>query len=198
VAVADDAVRLVVGLGNPGAGHADDRHNAGFWLLDRLAERLGAVFKHEARFKADTARPAGGLHLLKPTTYMNLSGEAVAAYAHFYRLQPAAILIVHDELDLAAGSVRLKRGGGHGGHNGLRSIEGLLGSNAFLRVRLGVGHPGTARDVTAHVLSKPSVDDRQAIATAIDSVLEHFDGITQGGFELAMNTLNRRATAAED
>ena len=129
---------------------------------------------------------------MKPATYMNLSGDAVAPCATYYRIPPAAVLVVHDELDLPAGAVRLKRGGGHGGHNGLRSIEQMLGSNDYLRIRLGIGHPGVGRDVAGYVLSRPPAVEREAIEAAIGAVLDNIETIIDGGFNRAMNTLNQR------
>ena len=193
-----DAVQLVVGLGNPGAGHAEDRHNAGFWLLDALAARFKVELRRESRFKGEYGRAAAGLRLLKPLTYMNLSGESVAACASYFRVPVPAILVVHDELDVDAGVVRLKRGGGHGGHNGLRSLESQLGSSEFLRIRLGIGHPGVGRDVSAYVLSRPPAAERTSIDAAIEAVLERFDRIVDGGFDRAMNAFNRRRAAAKE
>ncbi|MGE3846436.1 MAG: aminoacyl-tRNA hydrolase [Gammaproteobacteria bacterium] len=187
-----DGVQLVVGLGNPGAGHAEDRHNVGFWLVDELARSLKVDLRGEAKYKGETGRAASGLRLLKPMTYMNLSGESVAPCAAYFRIPPAAVLVVHDELDLPVGAVRLKRAGGHGGHNGLRSIEQMLGTNDFLRVRLGIGHPGVGRDVAAYVLSRPPAAEREAIDAAIALVLDNIETITNGGFNRAMNTLNQR------
>lgn len=197
--MSDDAtVQLVVGLGNPGPGHAHDRHNAGFWFVDALAAKLAVTLREEARFKGELGRATSGLRLLKPLTFMNLSGEAVAACAHYFRIAPAQVLVVHDELDLPAGTVRLKRGGGHGGHNGLRSIDSQLGTNDYLRVRLGIGHPGHAAEVTAHVLGKPPASEREAIEGAIDAVLGVFDTILRGQVDRAMNSLNRRAAKHKD
>ena len=187
-----ECVQLVVGLGNPGAGHADDRHNVGFWLVDALASKLKVELRAESRCKGELARAASGLRLLKPATYMNLSGDAVAPCATYFRIPPAAVLVVHDELDLPAGAVRLKRGGGHGGHNGLRSIEQMLGSNDYLRIRLGIGHPGVGRDVAGYVLSRPPAVEREAIEAAIGAVLDNIETIIDGGFNRAMNTLNQR------
>jgi PTH1 family peptidyl-tRNA hydrolase len=186
------AVQLVVGLGNPGAGHADDRHNVGFWLVDALARQLKVEMRIESRYKGELGRAASGLRLLKPATYMNLSGESVAPCAAYFRVPPEAVLVVHDELDLPVGTVRLKRGGGHGGHNGLRSIEQMLGSKDYLRIRLGIGHPGVGRDVAGYVLSRPPAAERDAIEAAIAAVLDNFETIINGGFNLAMNTLNQR------
>lgn len=187
-----EAVQLVVGLGNPGAGHADDRHNVGFWLVDALASKFKVDMRIESRYKGELGRAASGLRLLKPATYMNLSGESVAACAAYFRVPPDSVLVVHDELDLPVGSVRLKRGGGHGGHNGLRSIEQMLGSKDYLRIRLGIGHPGVGRDVAGYVLSRPPAAERDAIEAAIAAVLDNFETISNGGFNRAMNTLNQR------
>ncbi len=187
-----ESVQLVVGLGNPGAGHADDRHNVGFWLVDALASKFKVDMRIESRYKGELGRAASGLRLLKPATYMNLSGESVAACAAYFRVPPDSVLVVHDELDLPVGSVRLKRGGGHGGHNGLRSIEQMLGSKDYLRIRLGIGHPGVGRDVAGYVLSRPPAAERDAIEAAIAAVLDNFETIINGGFNLAMNTLNQR------
>ncbi len=186
------AVQLVVGLGNPGAGHFDNRHNVGFWLVDALAAKLKVELRVESRYKGELGRAASGLRLLKPATYMNLSGESVVPCATYFRIPPSAVLVVHDELDLAVGTVRLKRGGGHGGHNGLRSIEQMLGSNDYLRIRLGIGHPGVGRDVAGYVLSRPPAAEREAIEAAIVAVLDNIETIINGGFNRAMNTLNQR------
>lgn len=190
--VADTPVQLVVGLGNPGPGHAGDRHNAGFWCVDALAAKLGVTLSEESRYKGLLGRAASGLRLLEPLTYMNLSGQSVAACASYFRIPPAAIVVVHDELDLAPGVVRLKRGGGHGGHNGLRSIDQQLGSNDYLRVRIGIGHPGPGGDVSAYVLGKPPTAEREAVEGAIEAVLGVFKRILDGQIDRAMNTLNRR------
>lgn len=189
---AQGAIQLVVGLGNPGAGHSDDRHNVGFWLAAALAARDGTELRDEARYKGQLGRTRDGLRILKPLTYMNLSGDSVAACAQYFRIPPQAIVVIHDELDLEPGVVRLKRGGGHGGHNGLRSIDSQLGSQDYLRVRVGIGHPGPGRDVSAYVLGKPPASEREAIEAGMDSIMALFDTIIAGDFERAMNTLNRR------
>ena len=186
------AVQLVAGLGNPGVGYAGDRHNAGFWLLDLLAERWRVELRQESRFKAVLGRAASGPRLLKPQTYMNLSGESVAACASYFRIPAASILVVHDELDLDPGAVRLKRGGGHGGHNGLRHVEALLGTSDFLRVRLGIGHPGSNADVSDYVLRAPTPEERTAIRDGIELVVDRFEDIVSGKFDRVMTTLNRR------
>ncbi len=193
-----ESVQLVVGLGNPGAGHLEDRHNVGFWLVDTLAARLKTEMRSESRYKGELGRAASGLRLLKPTTFMNLSGESVAPCATYFRIAPPQVLVVHDELDLPVGSVRLKRGGGHGGHNGLRSIEQMLGTQDYLRIRLGIGHPGVGRDVASYVLSRPPVAEREAIEAAITAVLDNFETIINGGFNRAMNTLNQRAAKIKE
>jgi PTH1 family peptidyl-tRNA hydrolase len=193
-----DPIQLIVGLGNPGAGHCHDRHNAGFWLADRLAAELGVEFREEHRYKGVLGRSATGVRVLKPSTYMNLSGESVAACASYFRIAPAAILVVHDELDLEPGECRLKRSGGHGGHNGLRSIDSQLGSNDYVRLRLGIGHPGPGSDVSAYVLGKPLREERAAIETAIEFAIETFPTIFAGDVDRAMNILNRRSKPADE
>jgi PTH1 family peptidyl-tRNA hydrolase len=187
-------IDLIVGLGNPGSQYARTRHNVGFWLLDQLAAS-GADLRVESKFQAEVGTLKSGgrrVALLKPTTYMNLSGQAVGAYARYYKIQPAAILVVHDELDLAPGTVRLKRGGGHGGHNGLRDITAQIGAE-FLRLRLGIGHPGSADKVVEYVLGNPPTDDRLAIEDAISRGLLVMPEIVAGQTDKIMNQLNRRA-----
>jgi PTH1 family peptidyl-tRNA hydrolase len=187
-------IDLIVGLGNPGSQYARTRHNVGFWLLDQLAAS-GADLRVESKFQAEVGTLKFGgrrVALLKPTTYMNLSGQAVGAYARYYKIQPAAILVVHDELDLAPGTVRLKRGGGHGGHNGLRDITAQIGTE-FLRLRLGIGHPGSADKVVEYVLGNPPTDDRLAIEDAISRGLAVLPEIVAGQTDKIMNQLNRRA-----
>lgn len=188
-------LQLVVGLGNPGPQYERTRHNAGFWLVDELARSHGGGFRHEPRFKAEVCRigVAGhALWLLKPLTYMNLSGQAVASFAAFYRLPPAALLVAYDELDLPPGAVRLKRGGGHGGHNGLRDIVEQLGSSDFLRLRLGIGHPGHRDAVVGYVLHPPSVDDKRLLEDAIADALRELPRIIEGQVEKAMHALHSR------
>ncbi|WP_067520460.1 aminoacyl-tRNA hydrolase [Endozoicomonas ascidiicola] len=168
----EQPVRLVVGLGNPGSQYEDTRHNAGFWYVEQLARSCGVVLQPEKKFFGETARvQIGGqeVRLLNPSTFMNRSGQAVGAMATFFKIPPESILVVHDELDLPPGIGRLKQGGGHGGHNGLRDIISALGNNReFLRLRLGIGHPGNSKDVANYVLTKPSVADRQKIDSVID------------------------------
>jgi PTH1 family peptidyl-tRNA hydrolase len=184
----------VVGLGNPGPRYADTRHNAGFWLVDRLAAGRGASFRRASRFHGELAEVdlGGRLWLLKPDTFVNRSGQAVAALVGFYRLPPAQVLIVHDDLDLPPGMVRLKRGGGHGGHNGLRDIVAQAGTPDFLRLRIGIGHPGPGADVVGYVLTRPPAEELRLIEDAIETVLEVFRRLAAGEVDGVMNLLNRR------
>ncbi len=189
-------IRLVVGLGNPGREHVDTRHNAGFWFVDALASRLSTSFAGEAKFHGHVARATGDLRLLKPGTYMNLSGRAVAALAQFFAIAPEEILVVHDELDLAPGAVKMKFGGGHAGHNGLRNIAQQMGTADFWRLRLGIGHPRDSdipqQQVVDYVLQPPRKDERAAIARAIDDGLDAWPALAAGDFERAMLCLHTR------
>jgi len=189
-------IHLVVGLGNPGREHAATRHNAGFWFVDALAAKLGATFGNEAKFHGQAAKAADGLRLLKPGTYMNLSGRSVAALARFFALSPENVLVAHDELDLTAGEAKMKFGGGVAGHNGLRDIAAALGTQAFWRLRLGIGHPRDSaipqQDVADYVLAPPSRDDRAAIDEAIARGLDAWPAIGAGDFERAMQMLHTR------
>jgi len=189
-------IRLVVGLGNPGREHEATRHNAGFWYADALAARLGASFSGEAKFHGRVARALGDLRLLKPGTYMNLSGRAVGALAQFYAIAPAEILVVHDELDLKPGEAKVKFGGGHAGHNGLRDIIARLGAAEFWRLRLGIGHPRDSaipqQEVVDYVLQPPRNDERTAIVDAIDRALDAWPPMAAGDFERAMMALHTR------
>ena len=188
-------VELIVGLGNPGPRYADTRHNAGFWFVDRLAAAEHLTLKAENRFHGEVAtwqRPHGDVRLLKPLTFMNDSGRAVQALASYYRIPVEHILVVHDELDLPPGDVRLKVGGGHGGHNGLRSTIGALNSPAFLRLRVGIGHPGAAPLVTPYVLGKPPADQARLIDDAIDGALALLPRLLAGEVAPVMQLLNTR------
>jgi peptidyl-tRNA hydrolase, PTH1 family len=186
-------IRLLVGLGNPGREYADTRHNAGFWLAERLADQHGASLSVESRFhgRVATIRISGHpLMLLLPQTYMNHSGRAVGALARFHRLAPEDILVVHDELDLPPGGVRLKQGGGHAGHNGLRDIHANLGSPDYWRLRLGIGHPGDRARVADYVLHPPGRDDAIAIDVVIDACLAEIPVIVAGQTAAAMQKLH--------
>ena len=195
------AIRLVAGLGNPGRGYANTRHNAGFWFADRLAELLNANFSHEARFQADVAK-AGDLRICKPMAYMNGSGRPVAALARFFGVPSDAILVAHDELDLRPGDVKLKLGGGHAGHNGLRDVHAHLGSADYWRLRLGIGHPRNTelpeREVIDYVLKPPSAADREAIDAAITRTLDVWPQIATGDMERAMMTVHTRPRDAAE
>ena len=186
------APRLIVGLGNPGAEYTDTRHNAGAWLCERLAGALGASLRREARFHGLAGRTRGQTWLLLPQTYMNLSGQSVAALARFHRIPPAEILVLHDELDLPPGALRLKFGGGLGGHNGLKDIAAHFGTQDFWRLRIGIGHPGDRNEVAAYVLKKPSGEDRILIEVALDRALEHWDLIERGDLPAALQKINTR------
>lgn len=185
------AVSLIVGLGNPGAEYERTRHNAGFWFVDALA--AGGLRK-EARFhglSGDVRIGGQTCRLLEPQTFMNRSGRAVAAMVDYYRLDIEQILVVHDEIDLPAGAVRLKRGGGHGGHNGLRDIIAALGGRKdFLRLRLGVGHPGHRDQVVDYVLHKPSKSEQAAIDQAITDALGVLPLVVNDDLERAMHRLH--------
>ncbi len=186
-------IGLIAGLGNPGADYAATRHNAGFWFVDALAAAHGASLRAEAKFHGELGRAAVGgrdVWLLKPTTFMNHSGQAVAAVARYYKLAPEQILVAHDDLDLPVGTARLKRGGGHGGHNGLRDIINHLGSRDFLRLRLGIHHPGDSKAVVDYVLGRPSAADREAIEDAIARALDVMPLVVSGDLERAMNRLH--------
>jgi PTH1 family peptidyl-tRNA hydrolase len=186
-------LRLIVGLGNPGPEHAKTRHNAGFWLVDALAEQAGARFGLESKLFGETAKAtlAGqSLWLLKPATFMNLSGKSVAAALRYWKIEPEQMLVAHDELDLPPGTARLKFDGGHGGQNGLRDIIRLLGHARFHRLRVGIGHPGHKDRVTPWVLGRPGRDDEAAILRAIDDALAVLPLAVTGDFNEAMKRLH--------
>ncbi len=187
------AIRLIAGLGNPGREYETTRHNAGFWWVDEFARLQNLSFKNETRFHGLTAR--GQLHgheilLLKPQAFMNASGRAVGALARFHKIAPAEILVVHDDLDLQPGAARLKQGGGHGGHNGLKDIIAHLGSRDFWRLRLGIGHPGERTEVVNFVLNDPRREERTLIEQAVQCSLEVSDLIVAGKQEAAMLKLH--------
>jgi PTH1 family peptidyl-tRNA hydrolase len=187
------AVQLIVGLGNPGAEYEQTRHNAGFWFVDELARANQCSLRKEARFHAEVGRCTLHGHdcrLQKPITFMNRSGQAVIALTDFLRIPPSEILVVHDELDLLPGTVRLKKGGGHGGHNGLRDLIAHLGTQDFMRLRLGIGHPGDRNQVVDYVLHRPSRDEREQIDAAIQRALDVMPLAVAGEFERAMHKLH--------
>jgi len=185
-------LRLIVGLGNPGAEYARTRHNAGYWFVDALLRRHGGAWRREARHQSELARATVAgveLWLQKPLTFMNASGGAVASLARFQRIEPAAILVVHDEIDLPPGAARLKHGGGHGGHNGLRDLIAHLGAD-FWRLRLGVGHPGSKDEVIDYVLQRPAAAERPLIEAALARALDVVPELLTGGPQRAMQTLH--------
>ena len=193
--------QLLVGLGNPGARYEATRHNAGIWLLERVARRYAAGFRSSPRCfgsLADADIEGTRVRLFRPDTFMNHSGRAVAAVAGFYKVPMERILIAHDEIDLPAGTVRLKRGGGHGGHNGLRDVVPQLAGSGFSRIRIGVGHPGHRDRVIGHVLDRPPPAERSEIVNAIDRVVDDIARIAGGDLEGAMNTLHRRDPARDE
>ncbi|HHF3476696.1 Peptidyl-tRNA hydrolase [Haemophilus influenzae] len=187
-------IKLIVGLGNPGDKYTDTRHNAGEWLIERLARRFNVSLNPENKFFGKTVRTllnGKEVRLLVPTTFMNLSGKAVGALASFYRIKPEEILVIHDELDLPAGTAKLKQGGGHGGHNGLKDIVAQLGNNNnFYRLRIGIGHPGHRDLVASYVLNKPSPADRDALEKVLDEATDCVEMIFKDGMVKATNRLN--------
>ena len=189
--------RLIVGLGNPGAAHAEHRHNVGFWFVDRLADDLRVSLLPQGKFYGRLAR-CGDLWLLQPTTWMNLSGQAVASLAHFYRIAPEEILVVHDELDLPPGSIRLKQGGGNGGHNGLRDIQARLSTPDFWRLRLGIGHPGERDEVVNHVLRAPRREERELIERAIERCLLAWPQLAAGDYAAAQRQLHGKTVSSQE
>jgi PTH1 family peptidyl-tRNA hydrolase len=190
----DTPVELIVGLGNPGPNYERTRHNAGADLVLELAKSLHVELKHESKFFGDTARVTLHGHdvrLLIPSTFMNLSGKSINALAKFYQIAPEAILVVHDELDKPPGEARFKKGGGHGGHNGLRDTIKCLGNNKeFARLRIGIGHPGNAKQVADYVLKKASPNDQQLIVNSIDDALRALPLAVAGEWEKAMLKLH--------
>lgn len=186
-------IRLIAGLGNPGAEYLRNRHNAGFWFADVLARGEGERFGHESRVHGETCRiPVGRerVRLLKPDTFMNKSGHAIVAALNYWKLAPEELLVVHDDLDLPPGTARLKFDGGHGGQNGLRDIMAQLGHGKFHRLRLGIGHPGDRNRVTSWVLGNPSAADEDAIVAAIARAFEVLPLAVAGDFNEAMKRLH--------
>jgi len=188
-----EGLRLIVGLGNPGPEHARTRHNAGFRFIDALAEQAGGRFGLESKLFGETTKVdvAGrSLWLLKPATFMNLSGKSIAAALRYWKIDPQEMLVAHDELDLPPGTARLKFDGGHGGQNGLRDTMRLLGDGKFHRLRIGIGHPGHKDKVTPWVLGRPSLADDAMIGRAIDDALAALPLAVRGNFMDAMTQLH--------
>jgi peptidyl-tRNA hydrolase, PTH1 family len=182
-------IQLIVGLGNPGDKYTHTRHNAGFWWIDQIAP---SQMNLDAKFYGHATKLSSGVWLLKPNTFMNLSGKAVAAICNFYKIASEHVLIVHDELDLPAGSAKLKKGGGHGGHNGLKDIEAALGTKDFWRLRLGIDHPGDRNEVVNYVLNAPSKSELALINQSIDDSLRILPELIAGQFEQAMLKLHTK------
>lgn len=186
-------IKLFVGLGNPGPEYAATRHNAGFWWIDALARELKVQLQPERSYWGLAARATvqgQALWLLQPQTFMNLSGKSVGALARFFKIQPEQILVAHDELDFAPGQVKLKKGGSHGGHNGLRDIHARLGSPDYWRLRLGIGHPGARGEVTGWVLRRPPMDEHIAIDQAIDRAIGALDLLLAGDMDAATQRIH--------
>jgi PTH1 family peptidyl-tRNA hydrolase len=186
-------IRMLVGLGNPGPEYEATRHNAGFWWIDAVARELKASLRSERSYHgllARVNRPEGPVWLLEPQTFMNLSGKAVAALARFYKIAPSEILVAHDELDLPPGELKLKQGGGHAGHNGLRDIHAQLGASDYWRLRIGIGHPGVRAEVVNYVLGRPMAEHREAIEASIARSLGALDALLAGDMAKATMRLH--------
>lgn len=191
--IMSEPIKLIVGLGNPGREYEATRHNAGFWWVDELARNNDANFRNDSKFHGLAARTAlhgHEVHLLKPQTFMNVSGRAVVALALFYKILPDQILVVHDELDLPPGSAKLKLGGGHGGHNGLKDIIAQLGTKDFWRLRIGIGHPGERSEVVNYVLNAPRKEEQVLIDEALQRARDVAPLIIEGKMEAAMLKLH--------
>jgi PTH1 family peptidyl-tRNA hydrolase len=186
------SIKLIVGLGNPGEKYESTRHNAGFHFVDAVAQRFAGTLRPEKRFFGEQCRVDIGsrqCHLLKPMTFMNRSGQSVASICNFFKITPSEVLVVHDELDLLPGIIKLKKGGGHGGHNGLRDIHKAIGAD-YHRLRIGIGHPGDRNMVVDYVLKRPSRDDDLMIREAIERGVKEIPTIVGGDLQKAMNSLH--------
>ncbi|QLB12582.1 peptidyl-tRNA hydrolase [Bisgaardia hudsonensis] len=187
-------IKLIVGLANPGDKYTETRHNAGEWLINQLSKQFNFNLKEENKFFGKTARTLVNgkeIRFLVPTTFMNLSGKSIATLANFYRISPEEILIIHDELDLPPGVAKIKQGGGHGGHNGLKDTIAQLSNNKnFYRLRIGIGHPGDKNLVSSYVLSKPSPTDWQLINKVLDEATICIEILIKDGINKATNRLN--------
>ncbi|MDP2110621.1 MAG: aminoacyl-tRNA hydrolase [Thiobacillus sp.] len=186
------APRLIVGLGNPGRDYEETRHNAGFWFCARLAQTWGVLLAHESRFHGIIGRSQCNVWMLLPQTFMNRSGQAVGALARFHRIAPAEILVVHDELDIPPGQLRLKFGGGMGGHNGLKDIAAHLGTQDYWRLRIGIGHPGDRNEVVNYVLKPPRREEQADIDAAIERALDFWPLIEKGEWNAAIQRANTK------
>jgi PTH1 family peptidyl-tRNA hydrolase len=191
-------IKLIVGLGNPGPEHAVTRHNAGFWCVDLLARQMGSHWRAHARYQGEVTRGTLAGHdlwLLKPMTYMNRSGLSVQAMAEYFQIEPSQILVVHDDLDLPLGALRLKQGGGAGGHNGLKDLISHLG-DSFWRLRVGIGHPGQRQQVIDYVLQRASKAEQACLDEAIETAAQVVPDVLSNGAEKVMNKLHRRVPVA--
>ena len=187
------AIKLIVGLGNPGKDYQAHRHNAGFWFVEALAHQLGASFNKQSKFFGETSEALLAntkVRFLKPQTFMNCSGQAIQALANYFNIEAEEILVVHDELDLNPGTTKLKKGGGHGGHNGLRDTIKALDSKEFYRLRIGVGHPGNKNEVVNFVLNQPSTKELALIEESMVDAISVISQIVEGKFEEAMKQLH--------
>jgi len=195
------AFKLIVGLGNPGPEHSETRHNAGFWFVDSLAAKYSLSFRSESKFNAEICRIQTAeidCWLCKPMMFMNRSGFSVQAMTNFYKISVEEVLVAHDELDLDPGIARLKKAGGHGGHNGLRDIIAQMGDKSFTRLRLGIGHPGSQDKVTSYVLGRPAQADRQLIEIAIKEAVDVMPLVFAGNEQKAMNVLHQNNNINEE
>lgn len=186
-------IKLIVGLGNPGQKYEHTRHNAGFWFVDELARQANQSWQSKAKFQGEYVKieiNGRDIHVIKPSTFMNLSGQSVASVANYFNISVDEVLVVHDELDVLPGAVKIKKGGGHGGHNGLKDIERHLSSRDFVRVRIGIGHPGDARLVSDYVLKAPSKIDAALIEDAQIRVFQYLDELLSGDINKVMNALH--------
>ncbi len=189
-------LKVIVGLGNPGPKYTETRHNAGFWFVEEVARKYGATFRQEKKFHGEVAKvnvQGKDIWLLKPDTFMNRSGLATNSLLSFYRITAEQLLVAHDEIDLPPGAAKLKTGGGHGGHNGLRDIINQLGSKDFHRLRIGVGHPGSKEQVVDYVLHSDSRDERILIDRDIDDAVSVLPDLAEGSLEKAMMTLHSKS-----
>ncbi|MCU7835065.1 MAG: aminoacyl-tRNA hydrolase [gamma proteobacterium symbiont of Taylorina sp.] len=191
----DKNIQIIAGLGNPGNEYEKTRHNAGFWFIDHLISRYNISLKNESKFFGAVGKlniASQSIWIIKPTTFMNKSGQAIARLAQFYKILPEQILVVHDELDLSPGVVKLKKSGGHGGHNGLRDSIAQLASKDFYRLRFGIGHPGNKEQVVGFVLGKTPQSEKILIESAIDKSIDSIELIVQGDMQKAMNQLHSK------
>ena len=189
-------LKVIVGLGNPGPKYTETRHNAGFWFVEEVARKYGAIFRQEKKFHGEVAKvnvQGKDIWLLKPDTFMNRSGLATNSLLSFYRITAEQLLVAHDEIDLPPGTAKLKTGGGHGGHNGLRDIINQLGTKDFHRLRIGVGHPGSKEQVVDYVLHSASRDEGILIDRDIDDAVSVLPDLAEGSLEKAMMTLHSKS-----